>query len=97
MKRTTKMLGNKAPVTVMRRDDETGQSNYFASQDELLLPMLELIDTGKQTIALGDERGGARGCRVAAQTIGAPDRGAEAPGPTHRRVCWLVRSGDSAV
>ncbi len=32
MKRTTKKLGKKAPVTVMRRDDETGLSAYFANR-----------------------------------------------------------------
>ena len=51
MKRTRKHYGKKAPITVVRREDEGSLSAYFAEQDQLLLPMLELIDTGKQTIA----------------------------------------------
>ena len=52
MKRTTKKLGKKASsVAVLRRDDQAGLATYFAEQGQLLLPMLELIETGKQTIA----------------------------------------------
>ena len=51
MKRTTKKCVKKAPATVVGGDDEASLSAYFAEQDQLLLPMLELIDSGKQTIA----------------------------------------------
>jgi len=50
MKRTTRKFGKKAPVKFVQRDDQMGLSACFAEQDQLLLPMLELIGTGKQTI-----------------------------------------------
>lgn len=52
MKRTTKKLGKKGPsVTMLRSDDQAGLAAYFAEQGQLLLPMLELLETGRQTIA----------------------------------------------
>ena len=50
MKRTTRKLGKKAPVVVVRREDQKGLMEYFARHAQLLLPMLELITAGKQTI-----------------------------------------------
>lgn len=93
MKRTTKKLGKKAPVTVMRRDDETGLSAYFAEQDELLLPMLGLIDTGKQTIAsVMNEAGRAVAellLKLSAQQIAGPKR----PGRHAGEVLWHGSQG----
>ncbi len=52
-------------MTVLRRDDQANVAAYFAEQGQLLLPMLELIETGKQTIAAamnGAGRGMAELC-----------------------------------
>jgi transposase-like protein len=50
MKRTTTKTGNKAGVVIVPRGDEKGLKAYFAEQGQLLLPMLELLNAGKQTI-----------------------------------------------
>ena len=53
MKRNTKKLGKKASsVAVLRCDDQAGLAAYFAEQGQLLLPMLDLIETGKQVESL---------------------------------------------
>ena len=60
MKRTTKKLGKKAPVVIVQREDQKALMAYFAQHAQLLLPMLELITAGKQTIQSAmDEAGRA--------------------------------------
>lgn len=49
MKRTTKKLGKKVPsVTMLHSDDQAGLATYFAEQGQLLSPILELLETGRE-------------------------------------------------
>jgi putative transposase len=93
MKRTTKKHGKKAPVTVVRREDEGSLSAYFAGQDQLLLPMLELIDTGKHTItSVMNEAGRAMAellLKLSAQQVA----GAKRPGRHEGEVLWHGSQG----
>lgn len=93
MKRTRNDYGKKAPVTVVRSDDEVNLTEYFAEHDELLLPMLELIDTGKQTIAsVMNEAGRAMAellLKLSAQQIA----GAKRPGRHEGDVLWHGSQG----
>jgi len=36
---------------MLRSDNQAGLAAYFAEQGQLLLPMLDLLETGRQTIA----------------------------------------------
>ena len=52
MKRTTRKFVKKAPAfTIVSRQGRKRLRTFFAEQAQLLLPALELLDTGKRTIA----------------------------------------------
>ncbi len=52
MQRTPGKFGKKAPVKVVRRDDQMRLSACFAEQVQLLLPMLEPIDIRRCRVAV---------------------------------------------
>ena len=100
MKRTTKKCVKKAPATVVGGDDEASLSAYFAEQDQLLLPMLELIDSGKQTIAAVMNEAGRAVAELLLQLSAQQIAGAKQPGrhdgegsgtPPGREICLLER------
>lgn len=89
MKRTTKKLGKKASsVAVLRRDDQAGLATYFAEQGQLLLPMLELIETGKQTIAAVMNEAGRGMAELLLMLAAQQIAGAKQPGRHHGEVRW---------
>lgn len=93
MKRTTKMQRKKAPVTVVRREDEASVSAYFAEQEQLLLPMLELIDTGKQSIASVMNEAGCAVAELLLKLSAQQIAGAKRPGRHDGDVLWHGSQG----
>src|SRR5712691_7553549 len=93
MKRTTKKLGKKAPVAVVRSDDELSLTEHFAEQDHLLLPMLELIDTGKQTIASVMNEAGRAVAELLLKLSAQQIAGAKRPGRHEGDVLWHGSQG----
>jgi len=93
MKRTTKKCVKKAAATVVGRDDEASLSAYFAEQDQLLLPMLELIDSGKQTIAAVMNEAGRAVAELLLQLSAQQIAGAKQPGRHAGEVLWHGRQG----
>lgn len=93
MKRTTKKWVKKAPSMVVGRDDEASLSAYFAEQDQLLLPMLELIDSGKQTIASVMNEAGRAVAELLLELSAQQIAGAKQPGRHAGEVLWHGRQG----
>lgn len=93
MKRTTKKCVKKAPSLVVRRDDEASVSAYFAEQDQLLLPMLALIDSGKQTIASVMNEAGRAVAELLLELSAQQIAGAKQPGRHAGEVLWHGRQG----
>ena len=88
MKRTTKKCVKKTPSMVVGRDDEASLSAYFAEQDQLLLPMLELIDSGKQTIAAVMNEAGRAIAELLLELSAQQIAGAKHPGRHASEVRW---------
>jgi hypothetical protein len=93
MKRTTRKSGTKVPVSVVQRDDHEGLLNCLGQQRELLVPLLELIASGKQTIqSVMNQAGRAVAellLRLSAQAIAGDKR----PGRHEGEVLWHSSQG----
>jgi transposase-like protein len=87
------MQRKKAPVTVVRREDEASVSAYFAEQEQLLLPMLELIDTGKQSIASVMNEAGCAVAELLLKLSAQQIAGAKRPGRHDGDVLWHGSQG----
>ena len=88
MKRTTKKFAKKAPVTIVCRQDQKGLLAYFGEQAQLLLPMLELLDTGKRTIASVMNEAGRAVAELLLKLSAQQIAGEKRPGRHEGEVLW---------
>ncbi len=93
MKRTTKKFARKAPVTIVGREDQKGVLAYFAEHTQLLLPMLELLDTGKQTIASVMNEAGRAVAELLLKLSAQQIAGEKRPGRHEGEVLWHGTQG----
>jgi len=93
MKRTTRKSGTKASVSVVQRDDHEGLLSCLGQQRELLVPLLELIASGKQTIQSVMNQAGRAVAELLLQLSAQAIAGDKRPGRHAGEVLWHGSQG----